>query len=97
MTRNEKLAEIQTALDVLENKIEQDDYNQGYTSDYNLATRDALETVYDLTKRKCKDITVAWHLKKTIDQIIFWEAKCAYIDVIVWCDKHLWGLGLCKD
>lgn len=97
MTKKEKLAEIKNALDILEDQIEQDDYNKGYTSDYNLAMRDALEEAYDLTAHKVADIDIAWRLKKTLDAIIFWEAKCAYIDVIVWCDKHLWGIGLCGD
>ena len=96
MTRKEKLNEIKNALDVLENRIEQDDFNQGYTSDYNLATREALEMAYDLTARKLTDINVAWGLKKTLDTFLYWDAKRAYIDVIVWCDEHLWGLGLCE-
>ena len=91
MTRKEKLNEIKIALDAAVKQIERDELFQGYTSDYNIGRREALELVYELTAKKLTPVNVALSLKKAYDTNRYCGQRRAYVDVIVWCDEHLWG------
>ena len=91
MTRKEKLNEIKIALDDAVKQIEIDELCQGYTSDYNIGRREALEMVYNLTAKKLTPVKVALSLKKAYDTSRYCGQGRAYVDVIVWCDEHLGG------